>query len=61
MISLLRFLRELIGALIAECRFRYYRAAYQYVGEGHPDSWLIARRMALAQLRVSDFLRRLDH
>jgi hypothetical protein len=49
---------DLARALIAELRFRYYRLAYRTVGESHPDSALIARRMTLAQLEVSDILRK---
>lgn len=53
-----RFCRELVLALIAELRFRYYRMAYYHCGESHPDASLIQRRMILAQLEVTDFLRK---
>lgn len=56
-----RFVRELLGAIFAEIQYRYYRAAYRHCGDAHPDSWLIARRMTMAQLRVTDFLRRHVH
>jgi hypothetical protein len=51
-------LADLLRALIAECRFRYYRLAYRHCGERHPDGALIARRMVQAQLQVGDILRR---
>jgi hypothetical protein len=52
---------DLVRALIAECRFRYYRVAYLHCGESHPDSWLIARRMVRAQLEVADIVRKYTH
>ncbi len=52
-------LLDLIRALIAECRYRYYRMAYRYcLQRQHPDTAIVARRMTLAQLQVSDILKK---
>ena len=50
---------DLLRALIAEIRFRYYRFAYHYCLERqHPDTPIVARRMVRAQLQVGDIVRK---
>ena len=50
---------DLLRALIAELRYRYYRLAYRYCLERqHPDTPIVARRMTMAQLEVTDILRK---